>query len=297
MKGVVWQNEDLGAKFDYVDIPEDLKDKANEYRKNLVETAVEEDEKLMEAYLEGKEPSEEDLIKCIRKGTLNFNFVPILTGSAFKNKGVQPLLDAVIDYLPSPKDIGSIEATKLNSEDKLQMKFEESEPFSALAFKVANDPFVGSLTFIRIYSGKLQAGTAVYNSSTEKTERVGRMLLMHANSREDIKEATTGYSCACRIQNTITGHTLCDQNKPVLLEPMEFPDPVIEIAVEPKTKGDQEKMGEALNRLAKEDPSFRVSSDESGQTIIRGMGELHLDIIVDRMKENLKLKQMLEHHK
>ena len=292
MKGVVWQNEDLGAKFDYVDIPDDLKDKAKEYRQNLVETAVEEDEKLMETYLEGKEPSEEDLIKCIRKGTLNFNFVPILTGSAFKNKGVQPLLDAVIDYLPSPKDIGSIEATKLNSEDKLQMKFEESEPFSALAFKVANDPFVGSLTFIRIYSGKLQAGTAVYNSSTEKSERVGRMLLMHANSREDIKEATTGDIVALAgLKNTITGHTLCDQNKPVLLEPMEFPDPVIEIAVEPKTKGDQEKMGEALNRLAKEDPSFRVSSDEeSGQTIIKGMGELHLDIIVDRMKREFKVE-------
>ena len=271
MKGVVWQNEDLGAKFDYVEIPDDIKDKAKEYRQNLVETAVEEDEKLMEAYLEGKEPSENDLIRCIRKGTLNFNFVPILTGSAFKNKGVQPLLDAVIDYLPSPKDIGSIEATKLNSEEKLQMKFEENEPFSALAFKVANDPFVGSLTFIRIYSGKLQAGTAVYNSSTEKSERVGRMLLMHANSREDIKEANTGDIVALAgLKNTITGHTLCDQNKPVLLEPMEFPDPVIEIAVEPKTKGDQEKMGEALNRLAKEDPSFRVSSDEeSGQTIIK----------------------------
>ena len=292
MKGVVWQNEDLGAKFDYVEIPEDLKDKAKEYRQNLVETAVEEDEKLMEAYLEGKEPSEEDLIKCIRKGTLNFNFVPILTGSAFKNKGVQPLLDAVIDYLPSPKDIGSIDATKLNSEDKIQMKFEDSEPFSALAFKVANDPFVGSLTFIRIYSGKLQAGTAAYNSSTEKTERVGRMLLMHANSREDIKEATTGDIVALAgLKNTITGHTLCDQNKPVLLEPMEFPDPVIEIAVEPKTKADQEKMGEALGRLAKEDPSFRVTSDEeSGQTIIKGMGELHLDIIVDRMKREFKVE-------
>ena len=246
----------------------------------------------MEAYLEGKEPSEEDLIKCIRKGTLNFNFVPILTGSAFKNKGVQPLLDAVIDYLPSPKDIKSIEATKLNSEEKLQMKFEDNEPFSALAFKVANDPFVGSLTFIRIYSGKLQAGTAVYNSSKEKSERVGRMLLMHANSREDIKEATTGDIVALAgLKNTITGHTLCDQNKPILLEPMEFPDPVIEIAVEPKTKGDQEKMGEALNRLAKEDPSFRVSSDEeSGQTIIKGMGELHLDIIVDRMKREFKVE-------
>ena len=292
MKGVVWQNEDLGAKFDYVEIPDDLKEKAQKYRQNLVETAVEEDEKLMEAYLDGKEPSEADLIKCIRKGTLSFNFVPILTGSAFKNKGVQPLLDAVIDYLPSPKDIGTIEATKLNSEEKLQMKFEENETFSALAFKVANDPFVGSLTFIRIYSGKLKAGTSVYNSSTEKTERVGRMLLMHANSREDIKEASTGDIVALAgLKNTITGHTLCDESKQILLEPMEFPDPVIEIAVEPKTKADQEKMGEALNRLAKEDPSFRVSSDEeSGQTIIKGMGELHLDIIVDRMKREFKVE-------
>jgi elongation factor G len=246
----------------------------------------------MEAYLEGKEPSEGDLIRCIRKGTLGFSFVPITTGSAFKNKGVQPLLDAVIDYLPSPKDIGSIEATKLNSEDKLDMKFDDSEPFSALAFKVANDPFVGSLTFIRIYSGKIQAGTSVYNSSKEKTERVGRMLLMHANSREDIKEATTGDIVALAgLKHTITGHTLCNENKPILLEPMEFPDPVIEIAVEPKTKADQEKMGEALARLAKEDPSFRVTSDEeSGQTIIKGMGELHLDIIVDRMKREFKVE-------
>jgi elongation factor G len=292
MKAIIWQNEDLGAKFDIVDIPEDLKEKSNIYRKELVEAAVEEDEKLMEAYLEGKEPSEEDLIKCIRKGTLGFSFVPIITGSAFKNKGVQPLLDAVIDYLPSPKDIGSIEATKLNSEDKLEMKFDDNEPFSALAFKVANDPFVGSLTFIRIYSGKIQAGTSVYNSSKEKSERVGRMLLMHANSREDIKEATTGDIVALAgLKYTITGHTLCNENKPILLEPMEFPDPVIEIAVEPKTKADQEKMGEALARLAKEDPSFRVTSDEeSGQTIIKGMGELHLDIIVDRMKREFKVE-------
>ena len=292
MKAIIWQNEDLGAKFDIVDIPEDLKEKSNVYRKELVEAAVEEDEKLMEAYLEGKEPSEEDLIKCIRKGTLGFSFVPIITGSAFKNKGVQPLLDAVIDYLPSPKDIGSIEATKLNSEDKLEMKFDNNEPFSALAFKVANDPFVGSLTFIRIYSGKIQAGTSAYNSSKEKSERVGRMLLMHANSREDIKEATTGDIVALAgLKYTITGHTLCNENKPILLEPMEFPDPVIEIAVEPKTKADQEKMGEALARLAKEDPSFRVTSDEeSGQTIIKGMGELHLDIIVDRMKREFKVE-------
>ena len=292
MKAIIWQNEDLGAKFDVVDIPDDLKEKANTYRKELVEAAVEEDEKLMEDYLDGKEPSNEDLIKCIRKGTLGFSFVPITTGSAFKNKGVQPLLDAVIDYLPSPKDIGSIEATKINSEDKLEMKFDDNEPFSALAFKVANDPFVGSLTFIRIYSGKIQAGTSVYNSSKEKTERVGRMLLMHANSREDIKEATTGDIVALAgLKHTITGHTLCNENKPILLEPMEFPDPVIEIAVEPKTKADQEKMGEALGRLAKEDPSFRVTSDEeSGQTIIKGMGELHLDIIVDRMKREFKVE-------
>ena len=292
MKAIIWQNEDLGAKFDIVDIPEDLKEKSNVYRKELVEAAVEEDEKLMESYLEGKEPSEEDLKKCIRKGILGFSFVPIITGSAFKNKGVQPLLDAVIDYLPSPKDIGSIEATKLNSEDKLEMKFDDNEPFSALAFKVANDPFVGSLTFIRIYSGKIQAGTSVYNSSKEKSERVGRMLLMHANSREDIKEATTGDSVALAgLRYTITGHTLCNENKPILLEPMEFPDPVIEIAVEPKTKADQEKMGEALARLAKEDPSFRVTSDEeSGHTIIKGMGEFHLDIIVDRMQREFKVE-------
>ena len=292
MKAIIWQNEDLGAKFDTVDIPADLKEKANKYRKELVELAVEEDEKLMEAYLEGKEPSVEDLKKCIRKGTLSFNFVPIITGSAFKNKGVQPLLDAVVDYLPSPMDIGSIEGTKLGTEEKIQMKFGNNEPFTALAFKVANDPFVGSLTFIRIYSGTIKAASSIYNSSKEKTERVGRMLLMHANSREDIKEATTGDIVALAgLKYTVTGHTLCDENKPVLLEPMEFPDPVIEIAVEPKTKADQEKMGEALARLAKEDPSFRVTSDEeSGQTIIKGMGELHLDIIVDRMKREFKVE-------
>jgi elongation factor G len=292
MKAVIWQNEDLGAKFDTVAIPTDLKEKADKYRKELVEAAVEEDEKLMEAYLDGKEPSESDLKNCIRKGTLGFNFVPITTGSAFKNKGVQPLLDAVVDYLPSPMDIGSIEGTKLGTEDKVDMKFGDSEPFSALAFKVANDPFVGSLTFIRIYSGTIKTGTSIYNSSKEKTERVGRMLLMHANSREDTKEATTGDIVALAgLKFTVTGHTLCDEDKPILLEPMEFPDPVIEIAVEPKTKADQEKMGEALARLAKEDPSFRVTSDEeSGQTIIKGMGELHLDIIVDRMKREFKVE-------
>ena len=292
MKAQVWKNEALGAEWEYKDIPEDLKEISQKYRTELVEAAVEQDEKLMEAYLNGDEIKEKDLIRCIRKGTLDFSFVPVMTGSAFKNKGVQPLLDAVVNYLPSPVDIGSIKGTKLGSEDEVEMRFEDNAPFSALAFKVANDPFVGSLTFIRVYSGTIKTGTAVYNSSKEKEERVGRMLLMHANSREDIKEANAGDIVALAgLKNTITGHTLCDEENGVLLEPMEFPDPVIEIAVEPKTKADQEKMGEALGRLAKEDPSFRVTSDEeSGQTIIKGMGELHLDIIVDRMKREFKVE-------
>ena len=295
MKAITWKDENLGADFELIEIPEDLKDKANKYRKELIETAVEQDEKLMEDYLNGKEISEINLIKCIRSGCLKFDFVPILTGSAFKNKGVQPLLDAVVNYLPSPVDIGSISGTipgSKNKETKVVRKFDDNEPFSALAFKVANDSFVGSLTFIRIYSGTIKSGTGVYNTSREKEERVGRMLLMHANSREDIKEANAGDIVALTgLKYTITGHTLSLEDKPVLLEPMEFPDPVIEIAVEPKTKADQEKMGEALGRLAKEDPSFRVTSDEeSGQTIIKGMGELHLDIIVDRMKREFKVE-------
>ena len=295
MKAISWKDENLGADFELIEIPEDLKDKANKYRKELIETAVEQDEKLMEDYLNGKEISEINLIKCIRSGCLKFDFVPILTGSAFKNKGVQPLLDAVVNYLPSPVDIGSISGTipgSKNKEAKVVRKFDDNEPFSALAFKVANDSFVGSLTFIRIYSGTIKSGTGVYNTSREKEERVGRMLLMHANSREDIKEANAGDIVALTgLKYTITGHTLSLEDKPVLLEPMEFPDPVIEIAVEPKTKADQEKMGEALGRLAKEDPSFRVTSDEeSGQTIIKGMGELHLDIIVDRMKREFKVE-------
>ncbi len=292
MKSVIWKDETLGAEFEYQDIPLDLKEICDKYRKELVETAVEQDEKLMESYLNGDEIKYEDLIKCIRKGCLNFDFVPIFTGSAFKNKGVQPLLDAVIDYLPSPKDLGSIKGTIPNTEDVIEMKFEDNAPFSALAFKVANDPFVGSLTFIRIYSGTVKSGTGIYNTSKDREERVGRMLLMHANSREDIKEANAGDIVALAgLKNTITGHTLAEKNNPILLEPMEFPDPVIEIAVEPKTKGDQEKMGEALGRLAKEDPSFRVTTDEeSGQTIIKGMGELHLDIIVDRMKREFKVE-------
>jgi len=292
MKSVIWKDETLGAEFEHQDIPTNIKEICDKYRQELVETAVEQDEKLMESYLNGDQIKEEDLIKCIRKGCLNFDFVPVITGSAFKNKGVQPLLDAVVDFLPSPKDLGSIKGTIPNTEDEIEMKFEDSAPFSALAFKVANDPFVGSLTFIRIYSGTVKSGTGIYNTSKDKEERVGRMLLMHANSREDIKEANAGDIVALAgLKNTITGHTLAEKNNPILLEPMEFPDPVIEIAVEPKSKADQEKMGEALGRLAKEDPSFRVTSDEeSGQTIIKGMGELHLDIIVDRMKREFKVE-------
>jgi len=292
MKAIIWKDETLGAEFEIKDIPEDLKESANKYRKELLELAVEQDEKLMEDYLNGKEISEKDIIRCIRTGCLKFDFVPVLTGSAFKNKGVQPLLDAVVDYLPSPIDIGSIKGTKPNSTDEIERKFDDKEPFSALAFKVATDPFVGTLTFIRIYSGTLKAATGIYNTTRDKEERVGRMLLMHSNSREDVKEASTGDIVALAgLKYTITGHTLSEEDKPIVLEPMDFPDPVIEIAVEPKTKADQEKMGEALGRLAREDPSFRVTSDEeSGQTIIKGMGELHLDIIVDRMKREFKVE-------
>jgi len=292
MKAIIWKDETLGAEFEIKDIPENLKENAKKYRQELVETAVEQDEKLMENYLAGNEIKEEDLIKCIRKGCLNFDFVPVLTGSAFKNKGVQPLLDAVVDYLPSPIDIGSIKGTKPNSKDEIERKFDDKEPFSALAFKVATDPFVGTLTFIRIYSGTLKAATGIYNTTRDKEERVGRMLLMHSNSREDVKEASTGDIVALAgLKYTITGHTLSVEDNPIVLEPMDFPDPVIEIAVEPKTKADQEKMSEALGRLAREDPSFRVTSDEeSGQTIIKGMGELHLDIIVERMKREFKVE-------
>jgi len=292
MKAVLWKDEKLGAEFEYVEIPNELQEQAKKYRKELVETAVEQDEKLMANYLDGKEISEADLISCIRKGNLKFDFVPVFTGSAFKNKGVQLLLDAVVDFLPSPKDLGSIKGTKPNSKDEIERKFDDNEPLSALAFKVATDPYVGTLTFIRIYSGTLKTATGIYNTTKDKEERVGRMLLMHANSREDVKEAHTGDIVALAgLKYTITGHTLSDEDNPIVLEPMEFPDPVLEIAVEPKTKADQEKMGEALGRLAREDPSFRVASDEeSGQTIIKGMGELHLDIIVDRMKREFKVE-------
>jgi elongation factor G len=290
-RAIVWLEESLGAKFEIRDIPDDMKDAAEEARMHLVEMAVEQDEAVMEAYLEGNEPDVATLKRLIRKGTLNFSFVPVLTGSAFKNKGVQPMLDAVVDYLPSPLDVPPIRGVKLDGVTEDTRPADDAAPFAALAFKIMTDPFVGTLTFARIYSGKLDSASVVMNSVKDKKEKVGRMLLMHANDREDIKEAFAGDIVALvGLKDTTTGDTLCAPNAPIILERMEFPDPVIEVAVEPKTKADQEKMGVALSRLAAEDPSFRVSSDqESGQTIIKGMGELHLEILVDRMKREFKV--------
>ena len=292
MRTITWKNEDLGAEFVYSDIPADRQEEAVEYRKKLIETAVEQDDDAVEAYLEGTEPDEETLKKCIRTGTLNASFVPVLLGSAFKNKGVQPLLDAVVDFLPGPTDVDAIKGVRAGSDEEIERHNSDDEAFSALAFKIMNDPFVGSLTFVRIYSGVLEAGSYLQNTVKNKRERVGRMLMMHSNSREDIKEARAGDIIALAgLKDTTTGDTLCSLDDQVILERMEFPEPVIEIAVEPKTKADQEKMGQALGRLAAEDPSFRVASDEeSGQTIIKGMGELHLDIIVDRMKREFKVE-------
>ncbi len=293
MKALVWKEEKLGAEWEVVDIPADLQDKAAEYREKLIETAVEQDDDLLEAYLGGEEPSEADLRKCIRKGTINLSFVPVLCGTAFKNKGVQPLLDAIVDFMPAPDDVPSIRGVDAKDEEKeILRKSSDEEPFSALAFKIMTDPFVGSLTFTRVYSGVLESGTYVMNTVKGKKERVGRMLLMHANSREDVKEARAGDIVAIAgLKDTTTGDTLCHDNSQVILERMEFPEPVIEIAVEPKTKGDQEKMSVALGRLAAEDPSLRLTSDEeTGQTILKGMGELHLEIIVDRLKREFKVE-------
>ncbi len=292
MKAIVWEEESLGAKFHEEDIPADLADKAAEYRDKLIETVVEMDDDVMEAYLEGNEPDNDTIKRLIRKGTCTVEFHPVLCGSAFKNKGVQPMLDAVVDYLPSPVEVPAIKGVLPDTDEEVTRKSSDDEPLSMLAFKVMNDSFVGSLTFCRIYSGKLEAGTQLLNTVKGKKERAGRMLQMHSNSREEIKEAYAGDIIAIvGLKDTTTGDTLCDAQNPVVLERMEFPDPVIELAVEPKTKADQEKMGIALQRLAAEDPSFRVSSDEeSGQTIIKGMGELHLDILVDRMKREFKVE-------
>ena len=291
MKAIVYTGDTADSPIEIQDIPAELKDKAEEYHAKLVEMAVEMDDQAMEDYFEGKEISTETLKKCIRKGTLAMSFVPVLCGTAFKNKGVQPLLDAVVDYLPSPLDLPDVEGTKPGTDEVITRKADDKEPLAALAFKIMNDPFVGSLTFTRIYSGTLQAGSYIYNSVKDKKERIGRMLLMHSNKRDDIKEAYAGDIIALAgLKDTTTGDTLCDASHPIVLENMEFPDPVIELAVEPKTKADVEKMGLALSRLAMEDPSFKVSSDpDSGQTIIKGMGELHLDIIVDRLRREFKV--------
>jgi elongation factor G len=292
MKAVIWDEETLGAKFHEEEIPADMADKAVEYREKLVETVVELDEEVMEAYLEGEEPDVATLKRMVRTGTISGEFFPIFCGSAFKNKGVQPLLDAVIDYMPSPVEVPAIKGIDYKTGDEVVRNSSDDDPLSMLAFKVMNDPFVGSLTFCRIYSGVLTTGSTLLNTVKEKRERVGRMLQMHSNSREDIKEACAGDIVAiASLKEVTTGDTLCDPLKPVILERMEFPDPVIEVAVEPKTKGDQEKLGMALARLAKEDPSFRVATDEeSGQTLIRGMGELHLDIIIDRLKREFEVE-------
>ncbi len=286
MKAIIWQEETLGAKFTLEEIPADLKEQAKEWRDKLIETAIEVDDAAMEAYLNGKEPDEATLKALIRKGTIAGKFVPVVTGSAFKNKGVQPLLDAVVDFLPAPDDVPAIKGVKMGTDEEITRKSDDNEPFSALAFKIMSDPFVGSLTFIRIYSGTLQSGVGALNSVKDKKERVGRMLLMHANNREDVKEAYAGDIVALAgLKDTTTGDTLCLPENAVILERMEFPEPVIEVAVEPKSTADQEKMGMAIARLVSEDPSLRVATDEeSGQTVLKGMGELHLEIIIDRMR-------------
>ena len=291
MKAIIWKEETLGAEFEEADIPDDLAEEAALHREKMIETALEQDDTALEAYLEGTEPDVETLKKCLRSGTISGDFIPVFLGSAFKNKGVQPLLDAVVDYLPSPIDVAAIKGTKANSDEVIERRSADDEPFAALAFKIMNDSFVGSLTFIRVYSGVVESGQSIMNTVKDKRERVGRMLLMHSNTREDVNEARAGDIIALAgLKDTTTGDTLCDANNLVVLERMDFPNPVIEIAVEPKTQSDQEKMSTALHRLATEDPSFRVSSDpESGQMIIKGMGELHLEIIVDRMLREFKV--------
>jgi elongation factor G len=290
MVGVVWDDETLGAKYHDVEIPADMLEQAKEHRERMIEAAVELDDNAMATYLEGKEPDEATLKRLIRKAVLTGAFFPVLAGSAFKNKGVQPLLDAVVDYLPSPLDVPPIKGIDSKGNEVVR-KASDTEPLAMLAFKIMDDPFVGTITFCRIYSGRLESGTGVINSSKDRKERIGRMLLMHANNREDIKEAYAGDIVALAgLKEVRTGDTLCDPQKPVILEKMEFPDPVIEIAIEPKSKADQEKLGVALAKLVAEDPSFRVTTDqESGQTILKGMGELHLDIKVDILKRTYKV--------
>lgn len=291
MKAIIWEEETLGAKFHYEEIPEDLKDLAEEYREKMIEALADVDEEIMMKYLEGEEISEEEIRQAIRKGTIELKFFPMLCGSAFKNKGVQPLLDAVVDYLPSPLDVPPIKGINPKTGEEEERHASYDEPFAALAFKILTDPYVGQLTFIRVYSGLMESGSYVYNATRDKKERLARILRMHANKREEIPVLGAGdIAAAVGLRETYTGDTLCDPNHPILLEAMEFPEPVISVAVEPKTKADQEKLSLALQKLAKEDPSFRVSTDhETGQTIISGMGELHLEIIVDRLKREFKV--------
>ena len=292
MKAINWSEADQGVSFDYEDVPAELLEQAQEMRMNLVEAAAEASEDLMEKYLGGEELTEEEIKGALRQRVLNNEIILVTCGSAFKNKGVQAMLDAVIEYLPAPTDVAAIDGLKMDGETKDERHASDDEPFSALAFKIATDPFVGNLTFFRVYSGVINSGDTVLNSVKDKRERFGRIVQMHANKREEIKEVRAGdIAAAIGLKDVTTGDTLCDQNAPIILERMEFPEPVISIAVEPKTKADQEKMGLALGRLAQEDPSFRVWTDEeSGQTIIAGMGELHLDIIVDRMRREFKVE-------
>ncbi|WP_334086330.1 elongation factor G [Helicobacter typhlonius] len=292
MKAIVWNDESMGAKYDVEEIPAELVEKANEYREKLLEAAAEQDEVLMEKYLGGEELSIEDIKKGIKIGCLNMSLIPMLCGSSFKNKGVQTLLDAVVDYLPAPTEVAEIKGIDPKNESELSVESSDDGAFAGLAFKIMTDPFVGQLTFVRAYRGKLESGSYVLNSTKGKKERVGRLLKMHSNKREDIKEIYAGEICAfVGLKDTVTGDTLCDEKVPVILERMDFPEPVIQIAVEPKTKADQEKMSIALGKLAEEDPSFRVSThEETGQTLIGGMGELHLEIIVDRLKREFKVE-------
>ena len=291
MKAIIWLEETLGAKYEIVDIPQDLVDKASEWREKMVEAIVETDDALMEKYLEGQEISTEDLRRALRKATIERQVAPVLCGSAFKNKGVQPLLDAVIDYLPSPIDLPPIKGTNPNTGEVEERKPLDSEPFCAYAFKVMSDPYAGQLTYIRVFSGSLKAGSYVLNVTKGEKQRVGRLLLMHANSREEITDISAGEICAVVGLDAATGDTLADERHPIILEKLEFPDPVISMAIEPKTKKDQEKLSQVLNRFMKEDPTFRASADpETGQTLIHGMGELHLEIMVDRMKREYNIE-------
>ncbi|MFN4018787.1 MAG: elongation factor G [Reyranella sp.] len=291
-KAIIWLEETLGAKFEIVEIPADMQEKAAEYRAKLLDMAVEQDDAAMEKFLDGEEPDYDTLIKCIRKGTINYAFVPVLCGSAFKNKGVQPMLDAVVNYLPAPNDVADVKGVKMGTEEPITLPSSDDAPLSALAFKIMTDPFVGSLTFARVYSGVLESGTGVLNSTKDRKERIGRMLLMHANNREDVKEARAGDIIALAgLKSVTTGDTLCLPEHAVILERMDFPEPVIELAIEPKSKADQEKLGQALGRLVQEDPTFRVSTDaETGQTVIKGMGELHLEIKVDILRRTYKVE-------